>query len=208
METGLHEIVSSLKALNSENHTFDLYIIGGFIDPRNISQKVTAELFKLFIDSDDEFHLKLCVVTELNDTIRNGIHYPNAYGLGYNIKTSSAFKCNKFLEKGPDLTVRSARHFSQNGNMNIFNTQSSKLVIGPFDYDPIQYVNRLIQLPDSVLLEYFSTSPEQEPEDFVINLKKTFRCMIEHPKPCLTYFIDSKPFVYSKQEDGSWCLDI
>jgi len=207
MKTGLNEMVACLKALNAGTQIFDLYIMGGFIDSRKISQEVTNELFKLFIDSSDSFYLKLCAVTELNDTLRNEIHYPKAYGLGYNIKTSSVFKCNKFSDKGPDLTIRNARHFSQNGNMNIFKTLTSQLAIGPFDYDPIEYADRLIKLPDKLLLKYFSTSPEQEPDHFIDNLRQTFKCMIEHPNPCLTYFINSRTFVYSKQEDGSWKLD-
>lgn len=207
MDEGLQQIVSGLKTLNPGCIKFDLYIIGGFVDNRFTSEKITHELFNLFIEFTDEFYLKLCAVTELNDIIENEVHYPNAYGLAYNIKTESFFKCNQFLDKGPDLTVRSARHFSQNGNMNIFDTVNSKLVIGPFDYDPIEQADRLTLLPEHILLKYFSTSPEQEPKDFILNLKKTFRIMIEHPEPCVTYFKDMKPFVYLKQDDGSWKLE-
>jgi len=207
MSEGLDSMLSCLKTLSPTNsNKFNLYVVGGFQDSRKISQDVTNELFELFIESADEFHLKLCVVTKLNDTLKNNVHFPNAYGFGYNLKTQSVFMCNRFVDKGPDLVARSARHFSPNGNMNIFNSEDSTLVIGPFDYEPIQHADQLHRMPDHVLLKYFSTSPEQEPPEFVCNLKKTFQIMVEHPEPCRTYFKDMKPFVYGKLEDGSWQL--
>lgn len=200
-------MIKSLKALNPESTKFDLYIVGGFTDSRKISFDVTLELFNIFREAVEDLHLKLCVVTKLNDTIKDAIHFPMAYGLGYNIKTECVFMCNNFVDKGPDSIARSARHFSSNGNMNIFDTLNSKLTIGPFDYEPIDQCDRLIEFPEKVLLKYFSTSPNQEPANFVTNLKKTFRIMCDHPKPCDTYFKNMQPFIYIKKEDGSWELD-
>jgi len=210
MLEGLQSLINSLKSLNETSSTnssnFDLYIVGGFIDNRHISNDVTLNLFKLFINSSENFYLKLCIVSEQNDIIKNGIHYPIAYGFGYNIKTKNIFMCNKFIDKGPDLEVRSARHFSSNGNMNIYDSLNSRLVIGPFDYEPISQVKLLARLPDSVLLKYFSTSPDQEPPEFINNLKKTFCIMIEHPEPLISYFRNMKSFVYCKNDNGSWDL--
>jgi hypothetical protein len=45
--------------------------------------------------------------------VKNNRNFPIAYGLGYNVKTTQIFMCNKFLDKGPDLSVRGARHFSE-----------------------------------------------------------------------------------------------
>lgn len=201
-------MLASHKTISPDtNQRFNLYMVGGFQDSREISQQVTHDLFNIFMESPVEFHLKLCIVTKLNDIItNNNVHFPNAYGFGYNIKTQSIFMCNQFCDKGPDLVARSARHFSSNGNMNIFNHDSSTLTIGPFDYDPIQQADQLHKVPDHVLLKYFSTSPEQEPPDFIHNLKRTFKIMIEHPEPLRTYFKDMKPLVYVKLEDGSWQL--
>lgn len=206
MNAGFTSMLASLKTLSPDSSKFDIYVIGGFIDSRKISQDVTAQLFDIFIKTNDKFVLKLCLVTKLNDTIKENIHYPNAYGLAYNIKTSSVFMCNCFKEKGPDLIARSARHFSPNGNMNIFDIFKSQLTIGPFDYEKIKKAELLLKLPNHVLLKYFSTSPDQEPPEFVNNLKNTFRIMIEHPDPYETYFKDMQPFIYDKHDDGSWKL--
>ena len=75
------------------------------------------------------------------------MHFPIIYGLGinlkhftikktrlidqfkgYNIKQSKAFMCNKFMGKGPDLSVRGARHFSPNGVINKSNCFQLNLI--------------------------------------------------------------------------------
>ncbi len=63
----------------------------------------------------------MCQVTKSNDVLKNNIHFPIAYGFGYNLKNKRAFMCNKFLDKGPDSNVRSARHFTDNNVRLIFN---------------------------------------------------------------------------------------
>lgn len=55
-------------------------------------------------------------------------------------------------------------------------------------------------------LQYFSTSPEQEPDDFTENLKKSFQAMIDFPNPIETYF-NNKPKVYKKHADGNWLIE-
>ena len=75
------------------------------------------------------------------------------------------------------MIIRSARHFSQNGNMKIYDTVNFKLIIGPFDIEPMEKAEKICKLPERVLLKYFSTSLDQEPEEFVDNLRNTFRFM-------------------------------
>ena len=104
-------------------------------------------------------------------------------------------------------------------------------MIGPFNYDPMEYVGNYIQLPDALLLKvklncvklrlknklffffsylkkYFSTSPEQEPRDFIDSLKNTFKAMIEYPNPLATYFKQNAPNVYRKEENGKWIREM
>jgi hypothetical protein len=49
----------------------------------------------------------------------------------------------------------------------------------------------------------FSTSPEQEPEDFINNLKESFNAMITYINPHVTYF-NNKSNIYIKQSNGTW----
>jgi len=116
MENGIEAMIDSLKKLRLDNGTdafFDLYLVGGFDDPKKYSIETTLSLINFFIQSTETFNLKLCFVTKLNNTIKNDMNYPIVYGLGYNLKTSQMFMCNQFKDKGPDLGVRGARHFSE-----------------------------------------------------------------------------------------------
>ena len=51
----------------------------------------------------------------LIDKIKVNLNKIDFVCLGYDIKNKKIFTCNKFLEKGPDLRARSARHFSNGG---------------------------------------------------------------------------------------------
>lgn len=89
--------------------------------------------------------------------------------------------------------------------MDIYDTKNSRLVIGPFDIEPLDYLYQVVKMPDEFILKYFSTSPEQEPPWFANNTRSTFEFMLAHPSGLIdTYFVDSKPNLYTKQPDGSW----
>jgi hypothetical protein len=45
-----------------------------------------------------------------------------------------------------------------------------------------------------------STSPQQEPDDFIENIRWAFRICKEHPTPLQTYFIEGRPHVYKRVE--------
>lgn len=138
MSNGLENMLGELKKLRpseSDGEPYSLYIAGGFDDDQNSSIDLSIKLFskirvskcdhfkrlfafnhfkELFARSSHILHLKMCIVTKLNDSIVRGVHYPIVYGLGYNIKERTAFKCNRFIDKGPDMLARSAKHYSTN----------------------------------------------------------------------------------------------
>lgn len=128
------------------------------------------------------------------------------------------------------MGVRGARHFSEENvrllfeisfrliaffwfcfyskNLSVYDPVRFKLVIGPFDYEHMEYAKNYVQLPDALLLKYFSTSPEQEPSDFIQSLRNTFQAMIDHPSPLDTYFKQNKSHVYTKKENGKWAKEL
>lgn len=208
MSNGADAMINSLKKLNDSSQIeFNLYIIGGFNDPKKYSIKTTLSLMEIFMQSTEKFNLKLCLVTKLNNLVKNNINFPIAYGLGYNIKKSQVYMCNDFKEKGPDQGVRGARHFSESENLCIYDPIKYRLVIGPFNYESMEHADHYIRLPKNTLLKYFSTSPEQEPPEFVDNLKRTFQTMINYPDPLTSYF-NHKPNVYKRHVDGQWIAEI
>ena len=56
----------------------------------------------------------------------------------------------------------------------------------------------------AVMLQYLSTSPEQEPPDFVSSVRAALLCMQTHPKPLETLFPDGKSKYYRLDNDGQW----
>jgi hypothetical protein len=50
------------------------------------------------------------------------------------------------------------------------------------------------------LFKNCSTSPEQEPDDFVASLRSAFRIGLQHPHPMKTYFKNGRSNIYQKLE--------
>jgi hypothetical protein len=83
--------------------------------------------------------------------------------------------------------------------MNIYDHEKCLLKIGPFSYEPFDYATEILQKADDrFLLKYFSTSPEQEPQDFCSNLRMGFKAMVDHPKPQDTYFKNNQAKFYKR----------
>jgi hypothetical protein len=107
MKNGIDSMLRSLKILRPDIqvNVFDLYIVGGFNDPKKYSIKTTQTLMSNyvicffflrnnkncdlqikkdhFIQSSEIFNLKICLVTKLNNITKNNINFPIAYGLGF-----------------------------------------------------------------------------------------------------------------------------
>jgi protein N-terminal asparagine amidohydrolase len=56
------------------------------------------------------------------------------------------------------------------------------------------------------LFQYLSTSPEQEPSYFEVNVRKALKVLSDHPHPEQTLFPDGQPHRYYLQQDGRWTL--
>ena len=94
-----------LRGAGTQEDKYSLYIVGGFDDDRKSSIELTLNLFSnffvkfilnfiklikkshskfldIFIESEEVFNLRLCLVTRMNDVIKNNTHFPIVYGLG------------------------------------------------------------------------------------------------------------------------------
>ncbi len=110
--------------------------------------------------------------------------FENFVFVAYDIKAKKIFQYNKFDYKGPDLEIRSARHFTSCGvsnlkvllieqntitnqfvlqNICIYDPKKSILTIGPFDLDQIDY-EYLLSQSDNFLLRviFFLTRPNEK----------------------------------------------
>ena len=162
----------------------DVYVMGGFDDHDDSSRAISNFLMRLLMDVAAErsqeltLTLKLCAVTSMND---DGRACPIGRGLGISIQTGEAFLTSVDVAvAGPAPLLRSARLRSGNGGKEravIHTLNSNKVVVLPFRYAPLNHLDELLSLPDSVLIKYTSTSPEVEDEDFCASVRATLLFM-------------------------------
>lgn len=162
----------------------DVHIMGGFEDDdessRSISNFLMHLLARIALEESHEITvtLKTCAISSIND---NGHGCPIGRGLGVSIKTGEAFlaKVDNAVA-GPSPNLRSARLWSGNGGKKlstIHSHSSDKMFVQPFRFAHLKQMESLVTLPDSLLLEYTSTSPDVEEGDFCDSVRSTLSFM-------------------------------
>uniref|UniRef100_A0A182TS13 Protein N-terminal asparagine amidohydrolase n=1 Tax=Anopheles melas TaxID=34690 RepID=A0A182TS13_9DIPT len=152
-----------------------------------------------------EIDLTQSCVGELNTMVRDDINWPIIYGVGVNIKTGEIFPAN-FPDKGPDLPLRMARHFTGSHQvLDIYDAAVGMLRIGPFNYDPLRGVDLWLAQSDEFILKHLSTSPEVEPPHFAMQVRATLRYIQDNQFPAVTVFRNNNPHYFRRDETtGCW----
>lgn len=163
-----------------------LHVVGGFEDIEGSSSKISNWLLRLLAELAEDFKdsikmtLETCAISSLND---NGYQSPVARGLAIDLRTGEAFlaKVNQTVT-GPASQLRAVRVWSGMKSLNIIHTSSSQgLRLEAFSYAPIAEMEQLLQLPDHILLQFTSTSPDVEEDGFCDAVRSTLQFMIEVP---------------------------
>ena len=103
----------------------------------------------------------------------------------------------------PEEELRGIRSLTGDSNLeNIFDFEENILKIGPFKYEMIEQSNELLNLPDEIFLEFMSTSPKVESENFVLNLKNSLKFLIKNPD--YKKFFKNESICYKMNENGIW----
>ncbi|XP_013394418.1 protein N-terminal asparagine amidohydrolase [Lingula anatina] len=205
-ESAVRDMVKLVTNLSEGkmNGRIEVHMYGGFIDDQNTSAELSLSLLDALHKQPEDIHLMTACITDLNDEVRGGIHWPVFYGVAVNVKTGETFKAS-FPDKGPDIPLRAGTHFTgMEEMMNMYDMERKLLKIGPFSYGPFPYIDRLLLLPDEYYRMHLSTSPAQEPSGFEADVRKTLEQIKNHPDPMKTVFIDGKPRFYKKEKDGNW----
>ncbi|XP_043945112.1 protein N-terminal asparagine amidohydrolase isoform X3 [Protopterus annectens] len=155
-----------------------------------------------FGKQQEDVHLKTFCVTELNDVVKNGIHWPIIYGIGVDVKTGEIFNAS-FPDRGPDEVLRSVRTSEGRLMEKIYDSESRQVQIEPFCWYPYRHVEELLAQSDEVLLQCLSTSPLVEPPHFISHIKKMLMFLRDHPCPSV-FFPEGKPRVYKRNSEGLW----
>ncbi len=202
---GLDSMVESVQELSKgKSGQLDLHLVGGFDDDRGHSKKLTVELVDNLRQLQTNIHLQTACLTEVNTELRNGEPFPVFYGLAVHVKTGEIFKAS-FVDKGPDLPLRGARHFTGGHDiMNIYDPKTKLMKFEPFTYNQLSNIDRLCQAPDSFIRQNLSTSPTQEPKHFEATVRASLYQIRDHPQPLSTMFKGGKARCYKKQDSGTW----
>ena len=171
--------IAGEEQLNSP-FDIDLFIFGGFVDDKNYSEKLFGEILMSCVKCNDNLNLKLAPCYTLNTTLVNTVKKPIIYGVVVEV-VSGEISAALFKNKGPDLHLRHVKIGSDLGVCSCYDFHKEHVQIPPFTYHPPYYIDQLLSLPDHVYLQYTSTSPQCEPDDFVETSKGTFRFMLENP---------------------------
>jgi Protein N-terminal asparagine amidohydrolase len=179
-----HTCDSKKRCCRPQRVNIDIYLVGGFDDRKETSSSISNFLITLLAQISEEkkpwiaLTLKLCAVSSIND---DGYGNPICRGMGLSLETGHAFMASVDCTiMGPALNLRSARLWWQDPNKSlhiIHSHKSNKLRISPFQYRPPRYVNVLLSLPDQILLQQTSTSPDVEESDFCSSIRSTLYFM-------------------------------
>ena len=205
----------------------ELHMAGGFDDSDGTSHQLSKELLEVWASLGEKYssevsiHLCTAAISGLN-TDTDG---PKARGLGIDTRTGEVFMVPCELPKhldGPAVEIRNARSWargmncsSSDGGNNASDESSSKpelsvlhtrqnrpgeILIEPFEYHPQPQLNPLLNVPDQVLKQVVSTSPEHESERFCSDLRRTLSFINTVPSKSIFGGTDNpKPLVFRRR---------
>lgn len=206
LEQGVASVVRRVQELSLPipEGRFEVYLVGGFLDRRAYSESLANQLLYALHKQPVNLHLVTACVCELNNVLRGNLNWPTIYGIGVNIKSGEIFPAT-FPDKGPELPLRSARHFTGCHEMcDIYDCTLGMMRIGPFNYEPMRGVDLWLSQNDDFILQHLSTSPEVESPMFVMQVRAALKYIQQHPFPGVTVFPDNRPHYFRKDEGGAW----
>lgn len=151
------------------HHQFEVYLVGGFEDARNISLDVVMQLFENLCECELDLHLKAACIVTNNTYYQDNIPYPCITGLICDVK-SGGLSPASFTFQGPLEEIRRLRFSTRPPIVmhSIYNPIARILEVKPYDWtitdDTIQ---QLLGLNTNSFLHYWSTSPLAEKPAFV-----------------------------------------
>lgn len=211
--TNYEECIRSMVLRHRNHHwrgcdkvEISVHIVGGFDDIDGTSRNISNWMINLLADIADEERetlrliIKDCSISCLNDT---GFCSPRGRGLAINLVSGDAFlaRCDDEVA-GPLVELRSARLFARNTASHALNQthceKSNHFVVEPFMYKPFRGIDSLLKMPDDLLLQYTSTSPECEEDSFCNSLRTTLTLVRD--VPYRRFFGDrcDRPLIYKR----------
>jgi hypothetical protein len=204
----------------------DLHMVGGFLDQEGTSQQLSQDLLHEWAQLADkysdrlEIHLKTAAISSLNTTNTttcSSTARPKSRGLGIDTRTGQVFGIAASLPQhleGPAMEVRNARLWARANSGSSSATKASLSVIHdrscppgqvriePFDYQPNPQLDPLLNVPDQVLKQFASTSPDVESDRFCSDLRRTLSFINSVPSSQVFGACKSLPLIYSRSTNN------
>jgi len=193
----------TINDLNA-HHQYEVYLVGGFDDARNISIDVVMQLLENLYEQDRALHLKAACVCSNNTILQDNISYPSITGLICDIK-SGGISPASFNYQGPCEEIRRLRFATRPPIVmhSIYNPFSRILEVKPYDWtltdDTIQ---QLLGLNTNSFLHYWSTSPLAEKPTFVPACKSALKFLKDNRS---NLFISGRSYKFIRT-NGQWKL--
>jgi hypothetical protein len=176
---------------NDARVIMEVHIVGGYNDTKGNSSEITESVFCLLRDlaselkSTMEVQIKTCIVSGLNDsmTYSKSLLQPSPMVRGMAMDVASGhITLLQYVHStllGPEPTLRRVRLWSTSPNagdlLTVHSPRGEQISIAEFTFHAFEDIDVFLSLPDDVLLEYSSTSPECEGENFCDELRAACR---------------------------------
>lgn len=192
----------------------DLYMAGGFCDNKRTSQSNTMKLLQFFMKQEINIHIQLACVSELNDVVREGNHWPVVYGVGVSFARNSCFgpgvlgiypasfpKENESVI--PQITLRGARLVMDKTMRSLYDGKKKQMTIGPYDWfgDFVKNDDDTRDLTDGEIRRAFSTSPLVEKPEFSQTIKEQYTYLADN---VILKSTTNQVLHYSLTPEGTW----
>lgn len=185
-------------------HQYEVYLIGGFDDARNISLDVAMQLLEHLYETTLDLHLKTACICSNNTYYQDNIPYPCITGLLCNVKTGRISPAS-FTFQGPLEEIRRLRFAMRPPIImhSVYEPFTRILEIKPYDWtltnDTIQ---QLLGLNTNSFLHYWSTSPLAEKPHFVPACKTALKFLKDNRS---SLFCSGKSYRFIRT-NGQWKL--
>jgi len=196
--TSLRAAVDEHASYHGKNSScqLDIHVAGGYKDLNGTSRDLSNWLMQELATLADEylsveFTLQTACITSMNTC--SSSQQPLVRGLARDCRTGQVWMahCPSIEQQGPAPVQRAARLWVQHGGAPqptlhcIFTHQSIDLVVQPYNIVKFKGLESLLRLPDHVLLQYCSTSPDVEEDDFCPTVRRTLCFLKENANTTL-----------------------
>lgn len=212
---GLQRMLSGVQKLTSDwarrnnltdlsIYEYEVHLIGGFDDARNISVDVAMQLLENLNHHPLHMHLKTACICSHNTYYQDNIPYPCITGLICYVRTGLIAPAS-FTYQGPLEEVRRLRFAMRPPIImhSVYDPYNQIVEIKPYDWTLTDdTIVQLLGLNTNSFLHYWSTSPLAEKPSFVPSCKVALRFLRDNRQ---SLFSHGKSYKFARI-DGVWKL--